>query len=411
MQSDLKKTTAEIIEGKYRNKYKNYPLENIIVFRSGPMRSQYIEGTDFFDNSRALFEYMLENNYNKKYELVWLVKNPDKFLQYKKYSNVKFLSFDWEDSGTVQQQDEYYRALCLAKYLFTTDAYGYMLNSRNDQVRVQLWHGCGFKTRMNFARCEDRYEYTTVISDLYSDIHQNIYGLRPDQMLITGYAKHDWLFKPYNKKIYEILDIAKASKYIFWTPTFRMADERFDTLSQYNLNPDTGLPIIEKMEQFIHLNELLIKNDTVLIIKPHFLQNESFIKDIKFSNIALISNKEMSKNDLILNRLLASVDALISDYSSTAVDFLNVDKPIAFTLDDVEKYEKSRGFVFENIHEWLPGKEIYNFNDFCKFINDVANERDVTREKRKNISNRMLKYHDDNNCKRICNVLGITLEE
>lgn len=60
----------------YREKYKDMPLKDIIVFRSGAGASRYVPGSDFGDNSKALFEYMLANNYDKKYELVWLVKEP-----------------------------------------------------------------------------------------------------------------------------------------------------------------------------------------------------------------------------------------------------------------------------------------------------------------------------------------------
>lgn len=394
-------------EMKYRKKYENHELENIIVFRSGPTRSQYIEGTDFYDNSRALFEYMVENGYNEKYELIWLVKEPDKFKNYSSIKNVKFLSFDWEDSDNEQELDEYYRALCLAKYLFTTDAYGFARNFRKDQKRIQLWHGCGFKTRTNFNRCENRYDYTTVVSDLYKEIHKDIYGLREEQVLVTGYAKHDWLFKPYEKDLSLLLDTKKSSKYIFWLPTFRVADDKLGNLTEYEINPDTGLPIVINYEQMQMLNDLLFKLDITLIIKLHPFQKNLLVKDYEFSNIAVIKNSDISDKDLIINRLLASADAFISDYSSAAVDFLNADKPIAFTLDDVEEYKNSRGFVFDNIQEWLPGKEVWNFDDFCEFIKEIAEGKDTSKEKREKVAKKMLKYRDNNNCKRIVETLNI----
>lgn len=82
------------IEAAYREQYKDQDLENIILFRSGPHRSSYVHGMDFSDNARALFEYMLCHNYNKKYCLVWMVKNPDEFLAYQRMENVEFFSFD-----------------------------------------------------------------------------------------------------------------------------------------------------------------------------------------------------------------------------------------------------------------------------------------------------------------------------
>lgn len=104
-------------------------------------------------------------------------EEPGEFARYKDTENVTFLSFSWSVSGNKAEQDRYYCALCLAKYIFFTDAYGFARNCHPGQTRVQLWHGCGFKTRVNFVRCEKRYEYTTMISGLYSRIHQDIYGI------------------------------------------------------------------------------------------------------------------------------------------------------------------------------------------------------------------------------------------
>ena len=234
-------------ELEYRDQYKDALLKGIIIFRSGPHASSYVKGMDFADNARALFEYMLENGYNEKYELVWLVKNPCEFEQYRGIKNVKFLSYNWSVSENREERDCYYNALCLAKYIFFTDAYGFARNCRKDQIRVQLWHGCGFKTRVNFVRCEKRYEYTTVISNVYSKIHQQIYGLREEQVLVTGYAKQDWLFHP-DMDWKEKLNIPKANKYIFWLPTFRSAKEQLQNLNEYELSGQTGLPVVYTYE-------------------------------------------------------------------------------------------------------------------------------------------------------------------
>ena len=76
-------------------------------------------------------------------------------------------------------------------------------------------------------------------------------------------------------------------------------------------------------------------------------------------------------------------------------------RPIGFTLDDVEEYEKSRGFVFDNIREWLPGAELFSFDQFCAFIKDTARGQDPTAEKRQRLLKKMHKYRDDQNCRRI----------
>ena len=394
------------IEMAYRQRYADRALEDVIIFRSGPHASSYVKGMDFADNARALFEYMLQIGLNRQYELVWFVKNPAEFTQYRNLKNVSFLSFDWSVSGNQAERDAYYRALCLAKYIFFTDAYGFARNCRSDQVRIQLWHGCGFKTRVNFVRCEKRYEYTTVISDLYADIHADIYGLRKDQVLVTGYAKQDWLFHPCKDDM-ERLCIPKADKYIFWLPTFRSTETKLDQLNEYELESETGLPVVSTKEKLDCLNVLLSEKNIVLIVKLHPFQDRAAVHCENYTNVRLAENEDLVKWDIPVNRLLGQADALISDYSSAAVDFMLLDRPMAFMLEDVEEYRRSRGFVFDNIGEWLPGKKIFSFGDMCDFVEAISTGRDTTADRRRMLRRRMHKYHDDRNCRRILESLGI----
>lgn len=73
----------------------------------------------------------------------------------------------------------------------------------------------------------------------------------------------------------------------------------------------------------------------------------------------------------------------------------------------MEEYEQSRGFVFENIREQLPGKELHSFDDFCAFVREVGEKVDSTGEKRRKLTAVMHQYQDDNSCRRIADVLGI----
>lgn len=401
------------IEMEYRRRYQNHCLENIILFRSGPHASAYIKGMDFSDNARALFEYMLANKFNETYEFVWLVKNPTEFSQkYSQYSNVHFVAYDWSISEKIEERDVYYKVLCLSKYLFFTDAYGFARNCRKDQIRIQLWHGCGYKTRVNFVPCEKRYEYMTVISDMYANVYHKAFGLRENQMLVTGYAKQDWLFSPLID-VQRELELPNADKYIFWLPTFRMAKQGLENLNQYIFDTQTGLPIVDSFEKCKILNEILTENNTILVVKLHPFQDKSKIVNAEnvsmsaMKNIVFLDNDFLYEKDIQTNQILGCADALISDYSSAAVDYMLLDRPIAFTLDDVEAYKESRGFFFENIEDWLPGKKLYTFDDFYYFIKEVCKGTDSTRTVRKGLMETMHKYHDNRNCERITAALGI----
>lgn len=407
------------IESLYRERYAKEKLRDIIVFRSGPHSSQYVYGCDFADNARAMFEYLLLNGYTRKYELVWIVKEPlamrKYFLQcyaermiaaknkgiYINLDKVTFVSFDWTVTDDVIHRDEYYRVLCLAKILFCTDAYGFMRNCRPDQVRVQLWHGCGFKTRTNFVSCEKRYEFNTVIGKRYKKIHANIYGLCDNQVIVTGNAKDDWLFIDDWKEKYIHLGIPTDKKVIFWLPTFRTAGEKMKNLCEGALRSELGLPVVNNDEQIAIINDVLIENNLFMVIKLHPFQDKAKLQVANLSNIMILDNDKLFNIGIQINELLAGAYALISDYSSVAIDFLLLDRPIGFLLDDIDAYAESRGFVFANIAEWLPGREIYQFEDYIRYLQELGNGQDLDKEKREDIRCKLYDYFDGNSCMRI----------
>ena len=393
-------------EEAYRKRYADTPLENILLFRSGPMARDYVRGMDFSDNARTLFEYALRIGLNRKYKLIWLVKEPDKYAEkYSKYEGVSFLPYAGAVSKEKEKREAYFRALCLAKFIFFTDSYGFALHARADQIRVQLWHGCGFKTRLGFSRCENRYEYMTVTGQEYVETYAKTFGLRKDQMLLTGYPKADDLFHPlpdWQARFH----IPEAEHYIFWLPTFR-TESSVNQAFHETLPEKTGLPVVSGRGQLEALSKQLKEEDTVLVIKLHPFHKREWVSDIRYSNVILLENEQLEQEDVRINELLGHADALISDYSSTAVDYLVTDRPIAFTLDDVEEYEKDRGFFWPDIRNWLPGYEIFDFEGFCRFLREAAGGKDPGKQKREGLKEKMQKYSDDGNSRRVLQALGI----
>ena len=396
----------------YRKMYEKFPLKDIIIFRSGAEASLHIPGIDFYDNSRALFEYMLHEGYNEKYELVWLVHCPADYAdKYKDIKNVIFLPYEGAMSACQIKRDIYYEKFCLAKFFFFTDSYAFVRNVREGQIRVQLWHGNGLKGRMGFTREENNYEYMPVISELYSDIHGRIFGLRKEQLLVTGLPKEDWLFHPL-PDWKERFSVPMMKKYIFWLPTFRKTvDQAIARLGDNSFRSGTGLPIINNAKLLEKLNDILFKENVILVIKLHPYQDRNTIVTGNFSNIVLLENRQLLWEDVQINQLLGHADALISDYSSAAIDYLMLDRPVAFTIDDYKEYQESRGFHWQDIRNWLPGKEIFTFDDFVEFVREIASGQDSSCQKRRELRKKFHKFADDRSCERVLKALGIDKAE
>ena len=391
----------------YYQKYSQ--LKNVIVFRSGLMATSNVKEWEFVDNSRALFEYMISHGYTRKYTLVWLEKNPAMHEhRYQGMPNVVFLPYDgaWTDDEEIR--DKYYRYLCSAKFVFFSTNCTFARNLRDEQIRINLWHGCGFKAEK--IRIERHwYEIMTVTSDMYANLHAKQFGLLPEQMLITGLPKNDWVFHP-AADWKARLRIPQANHYIFWLPTYRKEKGIGSVYEKYESYHETGLPIFASESQLYEFNEVLASLNIVVVIKLHPLQDRSFVNAQVLSNIVIIDNDLMLHEVIDINEILYYADALVSDYSSVATGFMLLDRPIAFTLDDIDFYNENRGFHWpkEELRNWLPGEELFTYDDFVQFVQNVADGRDNSKAKRQRLMPYFHKYTDGNSCARVLEALGIT---
>lgn len=387
--------------------YRRLKPQNKIIFRSG--NYHYVPGWDYTDNAKAMFDYMLAEKYNHDYQMIWLVHEPHDHPEIHRFYNVKVISYEWPKSGNLFQKLRYFYHLRTAKYLFFTDAMYWTRFCGEDQIRINLWHGNGFKAKKNKngANLDGYFDYTTVSGPIYIDLHEKYLGCSKNKIYDTGLAKEDLLFFPPEKGLDEILHIPKAQKYVFWLPTFRVTIQSLHSLNEYEIPSDTGLPVLTTINKVQQLNKLLSDLNVFLIIKLHPIQENSVITKLNLSNIRVFSHVEISYTGFQINELLALSDALISDFSSVAVDYMLRDKPLAFVLEDEELYMESRGFVFNPLQDYLPGRELYSFEDMKSFLSDIANGIDSAKEKRHTLLPLMHSHQDGNSRERILKLIGL----
>ncbi|WP_018305802.1 CDP-glycerol glycerophosphotransferase family protein [Desulfitobacterium hafniense] len=391
---------------RFKPLFTKFKVKNRIVFRSGPERGG--DYWDYADNARALFEYMTENQYNDKYELIWAVEDVSKYRYLEKIKNVKVISYRDAQANNLLKAFVYQYYLYTAKFFLFTETCIWLRFHRKDQILINLWHGCGFKNRKSKTEpTGPHYDFMTVTSQMYADIHADIFGCRKEQMLITGLAKEDWVFHPVDGKLADLLNIKDCRKYIVWLPTFRKTINGMERLSEDYALSETELPILETFECLREIDGWLEDHDIFIVIKLHPIQAYSR-QDQYYNNIKVMTHDEFMKYNIPINRLLAKTDALITDYSSVAVDYMLLDKPIAFTLDDLDEYESGRGFIFDHLIDFLPGKTLYTKDDFLLFLHEIAKGIDNSKDQRHELFKVMHKYGDDNNCQRILDLTGIS---
>lgn len=361
----------------------------------------FFSTTNLYDNSEALFNYFMKNNYNSKYNFVLAVRNPKAYDKFN-FENVKFVS--------VFMAIPY---ILRSKYIFYHNEMLAIMPSKS-QISVDFWHATTFKKINKMIDPDYKYDiftYITATSEMYRPIFAESFGCELERVIVNGHPRNDYLFDDVNEL--EKLNIIKSNykKLVMWMPTYRFSYNEVQRDTDWEFLTEAGLPIFKTEEDVIQLNDYLKSNNVLLLIKLHPAQNTEIFKYIDRSNIVFLTNTQLDDLGIHFYSLLKDTDALITDYSSVFFDYLLIDKPIAFTVDDLDSYAQNRGFVFENPRDYMPGEFIETPSEFYKFVYNCVNDIDEFSKKRAEINELVNFYKDNGNCKRIADFVGLNLDE
>lgn len=355
---------------------------------------------DFSDNSYALYRYMREEGYLHKNHVVWLVNNIPKDVH-------------WENTEFIIKNNykiNIRRCYLYARYhFFIYDHNNVLLRyyKKKGQKIVFLTHGAGCKGADIKIKDNSIDEFYTPGKFHYKPL-ADFAGTTVDKALDLGYPRLDYFFEKINDKQSKLRNKLKFQDYkkvILWMPTFRKSEQK--KLSLEYFENQTGLPILdteEKLEKFdLQLKEL----NALCVFKVHHLQAKLPAFQKVFHNILIMNDDDLKEEQVQLYQFIMLFDALITDYSSVSTDFLLLDRPILYTLDDYEQYEKTRGFSFENPKQIMAGPHLYNEDEFLIAIQELVNGIDRYEMKREEVRKMLFTYTDGHASDRILKHLEI----
>lgn len=203
------------------------------------------------------------------------------------------------------------------------------------QLYIQLWHGDrGFKKILrdsgDVQLLESRHcDYMTSGSLFYDSIVKTAFGY-DKSIIVDGCPRNDKLFNLNAAQILSIkkeLSVDDQTKLLLYAPTFR--DESLDNQVE-NIDIDATLSCLEEAT----------KSKWLCLGRFHpRTQGRSKFKSAKIVDVT--SYFDMSD-------LLCISDALITDYSSAAGDFVLMNKPVLlFQPDRLEYSSHERQFYFD----------------------------------------------------------------
>ena len=348
------------------SKFWETPLKkNMIVFSN-------FDGKGYGDNPK----YICNKIDKSKYECIWVVNDMKEVMPI----GIKKVKY-----GSL----EHYRALAEAHFWVDNMHKNMITQKRLGQIYIQTWHGEGPLKKIEYDSQELPQSYYNIIDHDVNMIDYFISGseFKTKQckrafryhgcILETGNPRDDIFFckKNYKESIFPNL---KHKKWILYAPTYRKKKSNV-------INPD--IIISRYREKF---NE-----DCIILIKEHpNMTNKANI--YKYSeNVINMSNYPDTQE------LLMAADILITDYSSVYFDYMLLNRPIGFAVEDMEKYKNKRGFIFDNPKEYMPGPEIRNLSDIEEFIENIVSGNDLYKEARESVNDKINYYKDGNCCKRV----------
>lgn len=327
-------------------------------------------GTQYSDNARYLYEYVLKNCHN--ITPFWITRSNQLYISMKK-EKLPVLKV-WSFKGIFFS--------LFAKYVFITvgmsDVNPYFINGSK---LIYLWHGMPLK-KIGFKVFDSGHELSKVkqclfdlfnpywkfrcykflsTSSFFSKILKEAWDLEDDQLLEVGQPRCDVFFTKYEDDyIHKIKEKYPSSRILLYMPTYRSQEIPFNPfISEFGFNDD-------EFKNFLEIN------DIIFIYKPHFFDRNV---NLHVTSKRFIYLKYDQVKDLYL--LLNSVDSLITDYSSVYFDFLCTKKATYFFSFDLEIYkEKSREHYFD-MNDYFHGIFCENWKEFYKKYNS---EKDMHSE-------------------------------
>ncbi len=303
-------------------------------------------GKSYSGNPRSIFEYMVENGYQEKWECTWFYENtpypiPGDGYQFR-YGRFRYL---------------YYMATAKV-WVFDCRQPEWLIKRKNC-FYIQTWHGTPLKKlgldmedvfmmhqndissyQKEFVRNVQTWDYLISQNPFSTVAFRRAFAFEKT-MLEIGYPRNDIMFHKNNEEdimlLKRRLGLPLDKKVLLYAPTFR--DDEFSEDASYKFSPKLSF---DKLQEELG-------DEYILIVKYHYLIMD-YIDWFPYKGFIYHFDQSHDIAELFL-----VADMLITDYSSVMFDYSILKRPMLFYAYDLDKYKNDlRGFYFDYEGE-MPG--------------------------------------------------------
>ncbi len=322
-------------------------------------------GQSYGDQPKYIYEEMLSREMDKQYTLIWALRKNKMDLPIPgNCKKIPYLSL------------RYLWCVMRCETIVNNSRFPQFLVTNPKSVFLQTWHGTPLKRlgldqdevympnttteryKANIVRSSKQWNYMLSQNRFSTERFCSAFALKQEQIWEFGYPRNDILSLPEEKKqaivsrVKQSLNIPQGKRVVMYAPTFRDNDTK---QAKYNHTFPFDLNAFAQT----------LGEDTVLLLRLHYLVSQTVGKEIRCANIIDAS----SYPDI--TELYLTADMLITDYSSVMFDYAITGKPMLFYMYDLAVYrDMLRGFYFD-LSE-LPGPMVEEYEQMTALTQNPA---------------------------------------
>ncbi|WP_088330237.1 CDP-glycerol glycerophosphotransferase family protein [Lacimicrobium sp. SS2-24] len=295
--------------------------------------------------------------------------------------NLKGQDMDGDLAVRIKSGWRAYWVLLRARVIVIDHEYTSLLFSevRLHKPVVQLWHGLPYKSLAGNAHFPNICDTAFVSSSRWFNEHRFPHIFRAEEYLDYGYPRCDALLQPKHQRNWlnsipeEVFDSFTKNSQGIWVymPTYRDSGD-----NSYLLNFDA-------------LESLCQQCDKTLIFKFHPFISRKFRDAMGLKGDADTLQAIPGYTRLFLfpsarniYPWLADAEILITDYSSVALDFLVLDKPIVYYQYDKEAYRHVRGEPMIKDSDFIAGPLVTTESALLATLRELTEGKDAFKHER-----------------------------
>jgi CDP-glycerol glycerophosphotransferase (TagB/SpsB family) len=390
-----------------------YPKKNQLVIFGAR------HGVEYKDNTRHVYEYILENYQN--ISPIWMTHNDDVYHRLR------------SEGLPVAKIDSIRGYYLLLRANIAVNTHGPRDVSPIGEIpdsttTIRLGHGRPvkyddkFKLQNNLVdrmrKNRDRIDYVITTSEFMYESIPHVVEWPRDMYRVTGQPRNDSLFKPPKKAINDWNRFCDEFDFeidntILYAPTVRKPKYTDQTTTTEifpfeDFNPDQLIDFLESHNGILlirlhpwDMDQILGGSEHHTTIHEYDLLSE-FIEDLSQHERICIADENTFADT---NHLLPFVDILITDYSSIYHDFLLLDRPILFIPYDYETFKQDFGLIYDYFGN-LPGSSINNFEEFIYELTTAIQNPQAYKDNRRELRDKVHTHQDAKSSKRVSELIA-----